>query len=97
MTGSKRRTATDPTESSGNDNRNRIRDLCWTNAVHAFGTSHIFQRRALQLRRQLIWLNYVGVAVPFTIGVLALTFGGLGALDVIIVVGGVLLVPQAVI
>lgn len=79
------------------DERNQLRQLCWDYAVHAFSTSYIFQQRAQRLRRRLLWITYIGTAVPFIIGLLALTFGAFGALHALLIIGASVLIPQAII
>ncbi|GAA2518802.1 mobilome CxxCx(11)CxxC protein [Streptomyces sp. NPDC004673] len=51
------------------------RRKCWDAALHAYGTSHIFQRRARDLKRKTDVLTWVGLAVPLLIGALVGTFG----------------------
>lgn len=70
----------------------RIR--CWDDAVHTFGTAFVFQQRARRRRKQLQWVNYIGVAVPLIIGALVLSFGKFGLLSVAISIAGVIGVVQ---
>lgn len=51
------------------------RRKCWDAALHAYGTSHIFQRRARDLKRKTDVLTWVGLVVPLLIGALVGTFG----------------------
>jgi mobilome CxxCx(11)CxxC protein len=57
------------------DERSKIQLDCWDNAVYAFGTANIFERRAGVLQRKLKWLGYIGLAGPLLVGLLALGFG----------------------
>jgi mobilome CxxCx(11)CxxC protein len=79
------------------DEADRYRVLCWDNAVHALGTSYVFQRRARTLKSRLTWVNYIGAAVPLIVGILVLTFGTFGALEVIVPIAGLVLLVQAVV
>lgn len=51
-----------------------LRSSCWEQAIHCYGTSYIFGRRAECLRRRLSWLAFLGMAVPALVGVCVLTF-----------------------
>ncbi|MGI5048341.1 hypothetical protein ACM9HD_33575, partial [Streptomyces sp. JAC25] len=51
------------------------RRKCWDAALHAYGTSHIFQRRASDLKRKTDLLTWVGLVVPLLIGALVGAFG----------------------
>ena len=77
--------------------RNRYRSLSWDNAIHTFATSYIFQQRARNLKRQLLWVNYLGIALPLVMGTLVLTFGVVDPLKKVAIVIGALLIPQVVI
>lgn len=59
-----------------NDNvgADSMRQDCWTSALHAHGTSHIFQRRARRLGLKLRLLTYTGIALPLVVGATALSF-----------------------
>ncbi len=48
---------------------------CWERAVDTFGTGKIFVERATSYRRKLNALAYLGIVVPATVGVTALTYG----------------------
>lgn len=61
-------------EEPGNE-RTRIQLDCWNNAVYAFGTADIFDRRGRVLQRRLNWLGYIGLVGPLLVGLLALGFG----------------------
>ncbi|WP_042427965.1 mobilome CxxCx(11)CxxC protein [Streptacidiphilus anmyonensis] len=53
------------------DYRRKCRDA----ALHAYGTSVIFQKRSDRLKRRTDLLTWVGFVVPLLIGALAATFG----------------------
>jgi mobilome CxxCx(11)CxxC protein len=53
---------------------NQVRQQCWDEALHCFGTAWIFERRARQLRSKLRLLAFLGLAVPVFVG------GSVGAL-----------------
>lgn len=71
-----------------------LRRSCWNGALHSYGTSYIFQRRAIQLKKRLQLVNYVGIAVPLVVGALVLSYGAFKALPVIIAVSGAIGVLQ---
>lgn len=52
-----------------------IRAQCWENALHAFGTAYIFEKRALGHGRGLKYLTFLGIGVPTVVGALVLSFG----------------------
>lgn len=70
------------------------RSQCWDNAIHAFGTSYIFQQRARRLKTRLQWVNYIGIATPVLVGSLALSFGQFDLLPFIITICGAIGVIQ---
>jgi mobilome CxxCx(11)CxxC protein len=57
------------------DERSKIQLDSWNNAVYAFGTADIFERRARVFQRKLQWLGYIGLTGPLLVGLLALGFG----------------------
>lgn len=69
---------------------------CRENAVHTFATSHIFEKRAEILKRRLLWVNYVGLAVPLLVGSVALSFD-VDSWNTIKIVAGAILLPQVLI
>lgn len=48
---------------------------CWTKYIYTFGTAWIFRQRARKYRRRLQILNFLGIAVPLTVGATLLAFG----------------------
>jgi mobilome CxxCx(11)CxxC protein len=56
--------------------RDILRQDCWTQALYAFGTAAIFERRAKILGRSLKGLAFMGIAVPLTIGGVVRSFSG---------------------
>jgi mobilome CxxCx(11)CxxC protein len=67
---------------------------CWDQAIYAFGTAYIFERRLLAARRNLRVLNYLGILVPVAVGGIIVSFFGVESLRPylawLIVVAGVL-------
>lgn len=57
---------------------------CWNGALHTYGTSAVFQRRAIGLRQKLRILNYIGIAVPLLVGGLVVSYGAVKILPIII-------------
>ena len=53
---------------------NEQRGEAWDNAIHAFGTSYIFERRLKAARKKLRWLTFLGIAVPVMVGGVVVTF-----------------------
>ncbi|MFD9807600.1 mobilome CxxCx(11)CxxC protein [[Kitasatospora] papulosa] len=70
------------------------RRRCWDAALHAYGTSHIFQRRAARLKSRTDMLTWVGLAVPLLIGALVGTFGQNEHWSVVLTVGAVVAAVQ---
>lgn len=68
-----------------------------SNAVSAYATSFIFQRRARLLARRVNWVTYIGFVVPMIVGLLVLAYGHLKSLPVIIAVAAAIGIGQAVI
>jgi mobilome CxxCx(11)CxxC protein len=56
--------------------RDILRQDCWTQALYAFGTAAIFERRSKILGRRLKGLAFLGIAVPLTIGGVVKSFSG---------------------
>lgn len=76
------------------DEAGRYVRLCRDNAFHTLATSYIFEKRAEVLKKRLIWVNYVGLAVPLVVGTLVLSFD-VGSWNVVIkAIAGAILVPQ---
>jgi mobilome CxxCx(11)CxxC protein len=74
------------------------REDAWNRALHATATALIFERRAKVLKRKLRFLSFAGLAVPVIIGGLALSYGiGFKALPVLIIIGSVVGITQAVV
>ncbi len=75
----------------------RVRQTCWDQAIHAFGTAYIFEKRAGTLRGRLRWLEFLGIGVPLAVGGIALSFGlQYRHLPSLIVVAGILGIAQLV-
>lgn len=74
----------------------RYLQLCRDNAVHTLATSYIFEMRAETLKKRLLWVNYVGLAVPILVGTLVLSFD-IDSWNTIKIIAGAILVPQILI
>lgn len=80
---------------TANVDRDGLRRECWLGALHAFGTSHVFQRRARRLNLKLRLLTYTGIALPLTVGATAVSFGfDLAVLPAMLAIVSSLLVVQ---
>lgn len=75
----------------------RLQVECRSNAVSAYATSFIFQRRARKLTGRVNWVTYIGFAVPMIVGLLVLAYGHLKSLPVIIGVAAAIGIGQAAI
>lgn len=53
----------------------RIRRDCWDQALYAFATAVMYDRRARRLRRKIRLLQYLAVGVPLIAGTLFLAVG----------------------
>jgi mobilome CxxCx(11)CxxC protein len=74
-----------------------LRSQCWDDALNAYGTSYVFQRRARSLKLRVQWITYIGFAVPMIVGLLVLAYGHLKSLPVIIAVAGAIGIGQVAI
>lgn len=82
------------------DSRGRVERLqvqSRSNAVSAYATSYIFQRRARVLTNRINWVTYIGFVVPMLVGLLVLAYGHLKSLPVIIAVAAAIGIGQAAI
>ncbi|MEV6527929.1 mobilome CxxCx(11)CxxC protein [Longispora sp. NPDC051575] len=71
-----------------------IPEKCRDNAIHTFGTSIIFQRRARRIKLKLQLQTYFGILLPLITGGIVLSFGTTGAfLPLLISAFGVLGLP----
>ncbi len=52
-----------------------IRGRSWDEAIHTYGTAHIFEKRAGQLKHRLKILTFLGIVVPTVAGSVFLSFG----------------------
>jgi mobilome CxxCx(11)CxxC protein len=52
-----------------------LKSAAWKKAEEACGTAYIFEVRARRLRTKLNRLNFVGLAVPVLVGLIALGYG----------------------
>lgn len=73
-----------------------IRNDAWNQAKQCFGYSYIFSKKALIFEKKLNYIKIVGLIVPFVIGTIALG-GNSSVLNVLIYVGGALMIFQAII
>nr|WP_240947781.1 mobilome CxxCx(11)CxxC protein [Planosporangium mesophilum] len=72
-----------------------LRQECWTNAIHAYGTSYVFQQRQRRLKRAQLWITYSGIIIPLLMGAILLSFGlKLPGLSIMIAGASVLLIGQ---
>jgi mobilome CxxCx(11)CxxC protein len=46
----------------------KIKQTCWDNAIHSYGTGYIFQQRAALFRNRIKLLTFLGIVVPLSIG-----------------------------
>jgi mobilome CxxCx(11)CxxC protein len=75
----------------------RLKVQGWEAALHAYGTGHIFQKRAHRLKRRTDLLNMITFAVPVLIGTLVGTFGQNKLWSVVVIVAAVVGAAQVVI
>lgn len=79
------------------DTTDVIRKDCWDQAIYAYGTAWIFEQRAKRSRLLLRLLDFLGIAVPVTVGGIILSFGTTpNYLPYIITAAGVLSIVQLV-
>lgn len=45
----------------------------WNRAADAYGTAEVFRKRARRYRKQITAVNFIGIAIPLTIGAIALS------------------------
>jgi mobilome CxxCx(11)CxxC protein len=53
---------------------------CWDQAIYAFGTAYIFEKRLQSARKNLRVLTYLGVLVPVAVGGIVVSFFGVQSL-----------------
>jgi mobilome CxxCx(11)CxxC protein len=74
-----------------------IRSSCYDGALYAYGTSHVFQRRARILGQRLNILTYIGFLVPVVVGGLVLAYGHFKSLPTVIAVASAFALVQTVV
>ena len=74
-----------------------LRSQCRVDAVHAYATSYIFQRRARTLKKRVQWITYIGFAVPMIVGLIVSAYGHFKSLPIIIAVAAAIGIGQATI
>src|ERR1022692_2656516 len=72
-----------------------LREQCRIDALMAYATSYIFQRRARSLRKRVQWVTYIGFVVPMVVGLLVLGYGHLKSLPLIIAITVAIGIGQA--
>src|SRR5882724_1818873 len=78
-------------------NLDEIRAECWTESLHCFGTSYIFEQRANLLRKRLRILTFLGIGVPAAVGGAVAAFGiDFRLMGPVLTVAGVLLLTQLI-
>jgi len=82
---------------SHTDEANTVRTKCWDGALHAYGTSFMFQRRARILGQRLNVLTYIGFLVPVIIGGLVLAYGHFKSLPTVIAIASAFALAQTVV
>ncbi|MEK0336651.1 MAG: hypothetical protein QQN41_04360 [Nitrosopumilus sp.] len=74
-----------------------MREDCWDNAVHCFGTAYIFEKRAEMLKKRLTRINFLGVVVPITVGAIVISFGiNFEYVGFVIAIAGILGIGQLI-
>lgn len=73
------------------------RQKCWDGALHAYGTSTVFQARAARLKRNNDFLTWVGLGVPVLLGALTATFGEYKLWTVVLISAAVVIAVQLVV
>lgn len=56
---------------SGNSTADAKRSECWNNALRAFGTAYILERRAGRIRTKRRVIAFLGLVVPVLVGIIA--------------------------
>lgn len=72
------------------------RQVCWNNALHAYGTAWWFGERANSYRRKLRAISFLGLLVPVAVGGVVLSFGADIDLKPMLLVAGVISVAQLI-
>jgi mobilome CxxCx(11)CxxC protein len=63
-----------------------LRNICSDNALYAFGTAYIFEKRASKYKKRFNCLTFLGIAVPALFGGFVLSFGAYFPFKAVIVV-----------
>lgn len=56
------------------------RQECWNQALYAFGTAYLFERRLSNVRRKVRTLTFLRIAIPVAIGGIVVAFFSVAAL-----------------
>lgn len=62
------------TNNHSSEDINSLRTFCWDDSFEAFGTAYIFKQKAHRLLLGMRILQFLGLAVPVSIGVIFLSF-----------------------
>lgn len=57
------------------NNLDKLRQECWDNALHSFGTGYVYSDRAIKLKQYLKFISFLGTLVPLLLGGLVAAYG----------------------
>lgn len=66
---------------------------CAEKEIYAYGTAYIFESRSQSLRFRLRILSFLSLAVPLSVGGIAMTAADAKLLPVIVIISGILSIP----
>ncbi|WP_052600199.1 mobilome CxxCx(11)CxxC protein [Aureispira sp. CCB-QB1] len=53
----------------------KLRQECWNDALHTFGTGYIYSERAINLKWYLRSISFLGILIPILLGGLVVAYG----------------------
>lgn len=75
-----------------------IRQACWKQAIHSFGTGYIFEKRIAKYNRLLNIIKFVGIGTPLLMGAIVLMYGtDFKYVDIFIATASIILFIQLII
>lgn len=80
-----------------NDEYDNLRQDCWNDALHSFGTSYIYSKRSRKIGKLLKLNNFLGIIVPVVIGGIVTSYNvSAVALEIILIIAAPISVLQLI-
>lgn len=79
------------------DEYNNLRQDCWNDALHSFGTAYIYSKRSRKIGKLLKINNFLGIIVPVVIGGIVTSYNvSADALQIILIIAAPISVLQLI-